>query len=148
MENLNNNQKKERAAGFVRSMFSKQPTQDYKPHKSIISWFIKVLIVTALLTIMISILLRQDRFYNNYINPDTKAKIDSLSRIIEKQESNISGYKTQILNLQNYNQQLEIEKQDNYDKINKIKKEYEKKHAAVDNYDVSSLDSFFQNRYQ
>jgi peptidoglycan hydrolase CwlO-like protein len=123
--------------------------QDYKSrNKFIAGLFLKVLIVITLLTVILHFLLYRDKNYRNYVNPDTKQKIDSLAGVIHNQQSNIENYKSEIATLQSYALQLEAETQANKEKINKIKKEYEKKHAAVDNYDTNSLDSFFTNRYR
>lgn len=111
--------------------------------RRILAAVIVIIVLSALVTWCINIIHR-----GNTINPEAKAQIDSLKRVIVSQKLLISGYNKKITDFQIQVDTLQSIKEANLEKINKLKNEYKNKASRVAAYDSDSLNSFFTDRYK
>lgn len=77
-----------------------------------------------------------------------KKKIDSLKTLINVNKEKIESYEIRINNLNDSIKTIDYNLNQNKIKLDKLKKDYDKKMGDIGKYSVDDLNKFFTERYQ
>ena len=106
-----------------------------------------IILVGLIIILSLALLFKKDKFKQVQKVIENTTRIDSLLNAERVKADSISILKNAVLDLERYNEKIEIKLKQNDLTLQKIKNEYNKKDSVINFYNVTELEQFFSNRY-